>query len=107
MADPTRAQFLARFPEFNEQSTDVVDGALGEAIRFCSTTGWTETYSLAVRNDAIQYLTAHTLAMRTMQIGLQVGSISGSPTGNRIDATLYGQEYKRVLDSLPHCGFVF
>ena len=42
-----------------------------------------------------------------MQIGLQVGSVSGSPTGDRIDATLYGQEYKRLLDSQPHCGFSF
>ena len=107
MADPTRTEFLTRFPEFGEQSTAVVDGALGEAIRFCSTKGWKETYSADVRNDAIQYLTAHSLAMRTMQIGMQVGSVSGSPTGSRIDATLYGQEYKRVLDSLPHCGFAF
>ncbi len=28
MADPTRTEFLTRFPEFGEQSTDVVDGAL-------------------------------------------------------------------------------
>ena len=30
MADPTRTEFLTRFPEFNEQSSAVVDGALGE-----------------------------------------------------------------------------
>ena len=34
MADPTRTEFLTRFPEFGEQSADVVDGALAEAIRF-------------------------------------------------------------------------
>ena len=107
MADPTRTEFLKRFPEFNEQSTDVVDGALAEAIRFCPTTGWNKTNPGLIRNDAIQYLTAHTLSMRTMQLGLQVGSVSGSPVGNRIDATLYGQEYKRLLDSLPHSGFAF
>lgn len=107
MADPTRTEFLARFPEFTEQSTDVVDGALNEAIRFCPTTGWNKTNPALIRNDAIQYLTAHTLAMRTMQIGLQVGSVTGQPTGDRIDATLYGQEYKRLLDSQPHCGFTF
>lgn len=107
MADPTRTDFLNRFPEFGEQSPDVVEGALNEAIRFCPTTGWNKTNPKQIRNDAIQYLTAHTLAMRTMQIGLQVGSVSGSPTGDRIDATLYGQEYKRLLDSQPHCGFSF
>ena len=107
MADPTRTEFLARFPEFNEQSTDVVDGALNEAIRFCPTTGWNATNPAKIRNDAIQYLAAHSLAMRTMQIGMQVGSVSGQPTGDRIDATLYRQEYKRLLDSLPHCGFSY
>jgi hypothetical protein len=107
MADPTRAEFLTRFPEFNEQTVDVVDGALSEAIRFCPTTGWNKTNPAKIRNDAIQYLAAHSLAMRTMQIGMQVGSVSGQPTGDRIDATLYGQEYKRLLDSQPHCGFSY
>ena len=107
MADPTRTEFLTRFPEFNEQSTDVVDGALAEAIRFCPTSGWNKTNPKLIRNDAIQYLAAHTLSMRTMQLGLQVGSVSGNPVGTRIDATLYGQEYKRLLDSQPHSGFAF
>ena len=107
MANPTLAEFLTRYPEFNEQSTDVVDGALNEAIRFCPTTGWNKTNPAKIRNDAIQYLAAHSLAMRTMQIGMQVGTVSGQPTGDRIDATLYGQEYKRLLDSQPHCGFSY
>jgi len=107
MADPTRTEFLERFPEFGEQATDVVDGALSEAIRFCPTTGWNKTNPAKIRNDAIQYLAAHSLAMRTMQLGMQVGSVSGQPTGDRIDATLYGQEYKRLLDSQPHCGFTY
>ena len=107
MADPTLADFLARFPEFDEQSTEAVGDALSEAILFCPTTGWSSTNSTLTRNVAIQYLTAHTLSMRTMQIGLQVGSVSGSPTGDGLDATLYGQEYKRLLNSQPHCGFSF
>ena len=84
MADPTRTEFLTRFPEFGEQSADVVDGALNEAIRFCPTTGWNKPNPAKIRHDAIQYLAAHTLAMRTMQIGLQVGSVSGSPTGDNL-----------------------
>ena len=99
--------FQTRFPEFNEQDSSVVSAALAEAERFCPTKGWKESYSKSVRDDAVQYLAAHILAMRTMQIGLQVGSVSGNPVGDRIDATLYGQEYKRLLDSLPHCGFSF
>ena len=107
MADPTRTDFLTRFPEFQEQSSDSVDDALVEASLFCPTTGWSTPNSKLIRNTAIQYLTAHTLSMRTMQIGLQVGSVSGSPSGDQFDATLYGQEYKRLLNSLPHCGFSF
>ena len=107
MADPTRAEFLTRYPEFNEQSTDVVDGALGEAINFCPTTGWSKTNPKKIRNSAIMSLAAHSLAMRTVQIGTQVGSVSGQPFGDGIEATLYGQEYKRLMDSLPHCGFSF
>jgi len=107
MADPTLADFTARFPEFEEQSTVVVEAALTEAILFCPPTGWSATNSTLLRTAAIQYLTAHTLSMRTMQIGLQVGSVSGSPSGDQLDATLYGQEYKRLLNSQPHCGFSF
>ena len=107
MANPTRAEFLTRYPEFNEQSTDVVDGALGEAINFCPTVGWSKTNPALIRNSAIMSLAAHSLAMRTVQIGAQVGSVSGQPFGDGIEATLYGQEYKRLMDSLPHCGFSF
>ena len=99
--------FTDRFPEFAEQSGSVVSAAVAEAERFCPAKGWKESYSKAVRDDAVQYLAAHILATRTMQIGNQVGSVSGRPEGKGIESTLYGQEYKRLLDSLPHCGFSY
>jgi hypothetical protein len=40
-----------------------------------------------------------------MQIGQQVGTPSGTPMGIGFATTLYGQEYKRLLDSLPLSGF--
>jgi len=100
MAVPSRAEFLTRFPEFGELLTSVVDGALAEAGRYASITVFG-----TVHTDAVAYLAAHLLATRTMQIGLQIEAKSGAPAGSGLDATLYGQEYKRLLDSLALSGF--
>lgn len=100
MTVPTTSAFLLRFPEFGEQSNAVVEGALAEAGRSVPTSVWG-----AVHTEAVSYLAAHLLAVRTMQLGLQVGTLSGSPLGEGLSATLYGQEYKRILDSLPLSGF--
>lgn len=100
MAVPSTSAFLLRFPEFGEQSLSVVEGALAEAGRYASATVFG-----AVHTDAVGYLTAHLLATRTMQIGLQIEAKAGTPTGSGFDATLYGQEYKRLLDSRALSGF--
>lgn len=100
MAVPTTNEFLARFPEFGEQSLSVVEGAVAEAGRFVPTSTWG-----TVHTEAVSYFAAHLLATRTIQIGLQVGSISGNSQGTGLDSTLYGQEYKRLLDSRPLSGF--
>lgn len=100
MAIPSRAEFLLRFPEFGEQSSSVVEGALAEAGRATASEPWG-----TVHTDAVSYLAAHLLATRTMQIGLQIETKSGSPTGSGTDSTLYGQEYTRLLNSRPLSGF--
>jgi hypothetical protein len=100
MAAPSTTDFLARFPEFNEILVDVVESTVAEASLSTSETLWGARYA-----QAVFLLSAHLLAGRTMQIGLQVGSPSGNPTGTGLDATLYGQEYKRLLATLPLSGF--
>lgn len=100
MAIPTSSAFLLRFPEFGEQSLSVVEGALAEAGRSAPSATWG-----AIHTDAVSYLAAHLLASRTMQIGLQVGAPSGQPVGDGYAATLYGREFKRLLDGLPISGF--
>lgn len=100
MAVPSRSEFLLRFPEFGEQSLSVVEGALAEAGRYAPATSWGTT-----QYDAVSYLAAHLLATRIMQIGLQVGAMSGSPTGELLNSSLYGQEYQRLLNSLTLSGF--
>jgi hypothetical protein len=100
MAVPSTSEFLLRFPEFGEQSAPVVTRALTEAERYAPETSWGTT-----QFDAVSYLAAHILASRTMQIGQQIGMLSGSPNGDLFNSTLYGQEYKRLLDSLTLSGF--
>lgn len=102
MSFPSVSAFLSRFPEFGEQSLSVIDGALNEASRSVSPDVWGDVYL-----DGVSYLAAHLLATRTMQIGLQVGTPSGSPVGLGFDSTLYGQEYRRLLNALPLTGFAF
>lgn len=100
MAVPTTSAFLLRFPEFGEQSLSVIEGALAEADRSTPAARWGSTHT-----EAVSYLAAHLLATRTMQVGLQVGAPSGQPMGSGYAGTLYGQEYKRLLDGLPLTGF--
>lgn len=100
MRNPSTTEFISRFPEFQELAASVVDGAIAEAGRVTPPSVWTDT-----RTDGVGYLAAHLLATRSMQIGIQVGSPSGSPTGMQLDSSLYGQEYRRLRDSLPLTGF--
>jgi hypothetical protein len=100
MAAPSATEFLARYPEFSEILSDVVEGAVAEAALSTSETLWGGQYT-----KAVLLLAAHLLAGRTMQIGAQVGSPTGNPTGTGLDATQYGQEYKRLLATLPLSGF--
>lgn len=99
MAVPSTSDFLSRFPEFGEQSSSVVSTALAEAGRYIPTTVWG-----TIHTDAVSYLTAHILATRTMQIGRQIGAPSGEPIGSNLEATLYGQEYLRLFNSLTLSG---
>lgn len=100
MALVTASEFLARYPEFTEVLGDVVEGAVAEANLSTPDTIWGVRHA-----QAVFLLSAHLLAGRTMQIGIQVGSPSGTPTGTGLDTTQYGQEYKRLLATLPLSGF--
>lgn len=102
MAVPTTEEFLARYPEFGEQTTSVVEGALAEAAAQIPETVWG-----SLQTQAIGYLAAHLLAVRIMQIGQQVGTISGSALDKGLAASLYGQSYMDLGATLPLTGFTF
>lgn len=114
MTVPTPIEFLTRFPEFGEQASSVIDQTLTEAGRSVSADVMGSRYP-----EAVSYLAAHMLAMRTMQIGAQLGMQSGGGSsggtritgaasiafGSRLDDSHYGQEYQRLLYSSAICGF--
>jgi hypothetical protein len=99
MAAPTSTEFLQRFPEFANQASLVVEGAIQSAALFTPESVWGDLH-----NAAVGYLAAHQLASRVMQIGSQVGAEAGAPKGEQINSTLYGQEYERLRRSLPVFG---
>lgn len=101
MTAPTSNEFLLRFPEFGDQAGSVVSGALAEAAASTPETVWGDRHT-----EAVSYLTAHLLASRIIQVGQQVGTLSGNAQGDLLQSTLYGQEYTRLLNSLPLTGFV-
>lgn len=100
----TSTAFIERFPEFGEQQATVINSMITKAEHDTPADVWENA---DIRADAVAYLTAHLLSQRITQIGMQVGTLSGQSLGLGYDATLYGQEYRRMRDCLPACGFVF
>lgn len=100
MTVPSTNEFLLRFPEFSEQSLSVVEGALADAAALVPEAVWGN-----LQFQAIGHLAAHYLALRTMQIGQQVGLLSGAPQGEQLRSTQYGQNYLHLQNTLPLSGF--
>lgn len=101
MAVVTAAQFKSRFPEFTDVDTTVIESALTEAELVTPSSVWSDWQSAGIR-----FLAAHSLACRQVQMGLQIGAGTQS-AGLGLEATLYGQEYKRLRDSLAISGFAW
>lgn len=100
----TATTFVARFPEFTNIETAVVTATVAEAARRCDSDVWGDDH-----DDAVNYLTAHLLAMRTQAIGQQIGAVTGGVvTPYDLTATTYGSAYlflqKSLADSI---GFAF
>lgn len=99
----TYASFVERFPEFTPHPSGVVNGAISEA------TADTSQDVFGTNTDrAVKFLAAHIVAIQLAQMGVQIGATDGKVYGEGLDATQYGQEYKRMLNSLSAStiGFV-
>jgi hypothetical protein len=89
----TASGFLERFPEFIPHPSGIVNGAITEA---------TADVSEAIFGDqterAIKHLAAHIVAIQLAQMGIQIGATEGKVYGKGLEATQYGQEFKRLAE---------
>ena len=100
----TYSGFLERFPEFNPHPSGIVNGAIESATADVSDDVFGNQTDRAVR-----FLAAHIIAIRLAQMGVQIGATDGKVYGTGLDATLYGQEFKRLSEIASNAstiGFV-
>ena len=99
----TYSGFLERFPEFSPHPSGIVNGAIESATADVSDDIFGNQTDRAVR-----FLAAHIIAIQLAQMGVQIGATDGKVYGTGLDATLYGQEFKRLSDnaSASIIGFV-
>jgi hypothetical protein len=101
-AEPTPAQFVRRFPEFENVEKPVIQTALDDATASVSTSWADNDYQ-----PAIMFLAAHYLAVGQMQINggqlnsVTMGSIALTYVRNTTDTSLvsstaYGQRFAEI-----------
>jgi hypothetical protein len=87
--------FLDRFPEFTPHPAGIVDGAISEATADASADVFGDQ-----TDRAVKHLAAHIIAIQLAQMGIQVGATDGKVYGKGLEATQYGQEFKRMLEAV-------
>ena len=100
----TYASFLERFPEFTPHPSGIVNGAITEATADASA----DVFG-SQTDRAVKHLAAHIIAIQLAQMGIQIGATEGKVYGEGLDATQYGQEFKRMLQTVAgssSIGFV-
>lgn len=100
----TYESFLERFPEFIPHPSGIVNGALQEATNDASA----DVFG-SQTDRAVKHLAAHIVAIQLAQMGVQIGATDGKVYGKGLDATQYGQEFKRMLETVAgslSIGFV-
>jgi hypothetical protein len=96
----TTTTFLVRYPEFGDHDASLLSAVLAEAqVRYPDIELWS-----GVRDQAINLYMAHLLATRVVQMGSQLG-MGSQASGLGLDATLYGQELKRLEGTVVATGF--
>lgn len=99
----TYSGFLERFPEFSPHPSGIVNGAIESASADASSDIFGDQTDRAVR-----FLAAHIIAIQLAQMGVMIGATDGKVYGSGLDATLYGQEFKRLTEAASSSllGFV-
>jgi hypothetical protein len=99
----TYASFLDRFPEFTPHPSGIVNGAITEAAADVGDVFGNQA------DRATKHLAAHIIAIQLAQMGIQIGATDGKVYGKGLEATQYGQEFKRMLETVvgaSSIGFV-
>lgn len=97
----TYSGFLNRFPEFSPHPSGIVNGAIESAAADVSSDIFGDQTDRAVR-----FLAAHIIAIQLAQMGVQIGATDGKVYGNGLDATLYGQEFKRLSETASNASMI-
>jgi hypothetical protein len=95
----TIADFIQRFPEFTPHPSGIVNGAIESASADVGADIFGDQTDRAVR-----FLAAHIISIQLAQMGVQIGATDGKVYGNGLDATLYGQEFKRLSETASNNG---
>ena len=90
----TYSTFLDRFPEFTPHPAGIVNGAISEATADASSDVFGDQ-----TDRAVKCLAAHIIAIQLTQMGIQIGATDGTVYGKGLEATQYGQEFKRMLET--------
>ena len=97
----TYSGFLERFPEFSPHPSGIVNGAIESATADVSDDIFGDQTDRAVR-----FLAAHIIAIQLAQMGVQIGATDGKVYGTGLDATLYGQEFKRLSETAYNASMI-
>lgn len=97
----TAVDFLERFPEFTPHPSGIVNGAIESASADVS-----EDIFGSQTDRAVRFLAAHIISIQLAQMGVQIGATDGKVYGKGLDATLYGQEFKRLSEFASDAGSV-
>lgn len=95
----TSVDFLQRFPEFAPHPSGIVNGAIASASADVGPDIFGDQTDRAVR-----FLAAHIISIQLAQMGVQIGATDGKVYGKGLDATLYGQEFKRISETASDVG---
>lgn len=97
----TYSGFLERFPEFTPHPGGIVNGAIESATADVSSDVFGDQTDRAVR-----FLAAHIIAIQLAQMGVMIGATEGKVYGEGLDATLYGQEFKRLTETASNASMI-
>lgn len=105
----TYNDFIARFPEFVPQGQTLIKASIEDAAKLLNET----TISTSLYSSALLWLSAHLLAVRLREVGMQIGAVNASTFGalmskEWLKSTLYGQSFLGLIETnaLTCIGFV-